>query len=835
MHIELVTTTNIEKSCRPLLLTCVCMLFNLYLQAGVGGGPFVVGLVLGGSKQEHITGSALLSNGNIVVCGWTESSDIPTRVPGFKNIPSGSAEAFVAVLDQRNLSVKSFTYYGGEQNDKATGVAVDSSGRIIIVGETQSPRLAMSAGAFSQLYSADTDGFVAVFNSTLTTLERATYINGSGDDMPTAVTVDRDGGIFLCGTTTSRTSFPTTNGYDRTYNGGTDGFVMKFAPALSNIEFSSYFGSGGEDRFAGLFLTNDGALAVTGSTSSANYETFPLVNPMWWLQPDRPYDWTYNGGTSDAVLTIFSRDGAHVLVSTFYGGSGADIGTSVFGDSRGRIVIVGETSSSDLPIVGGLQTAMRGQTDVMAAMFAGNGRTLAGSTFFGGTGSENVSRVIPVTDDIWLVAGTTTSSDLPSFGAATTAERRGGTDGYVAKIGINIVAFCTTIGWDGDDVLTSCLLDRNGDLVLSGSTTSKRIVLSNEELSAYSETDALVVKWAFGTLDLGTPRGGERMCAGQLISFSWSTVDMPPSEQFTLEYSHDQIVWSKIAAGLTGGSYQWQADLESVDTNGVFVRVRTQRGHVSSSIEKMRIDPRVQLGVLSASAFACLNQRYIMLAEAEGLGLRYSWRRNGQTLPGNGRTYVVESVTLGTAGRYECIVTGGCGQSVSSPIFKVAVPLVPIITQQPQNVAVLESAPAELVIDGLEGSKFTWYKLGYLQEMGSGRTLRFAKTTPFDAGLYWCALTTECHTVVSDTVELHLQPVSVYGDGASLSPLVLKSEANSIYVFDFTGRLVWLGHPGDRNLSFDELFLSGLTSGVYLVVTISAYGELKTEIRIRTK
>mgnify|MGYP003381817109 CR=1 FL=1 len=391
---------------RPLFLALLLMTIVINSEAGEGGGPLVSGAVFGGSANEHVTGSARMPNGDIVVCGWTDSYDLQVDVPGFKTVSSGGEEAFVAVLSADLQVIKAFTFYGDEYQDKATCVGVDPNGRIVLVGETESIKLPMSTGSISQIYSNGVDGFIAVFNSSLTTLLRATYINGIGDERPTATTVDAAGSIYICGTTTSNSGFPTNNGYDRTYNGGVDGFLMRVDASLSIMQFSTYFGSENDDVFTAIDLTPDGAIAVTGSTSSSNYETYPKVNPQqWWVQKDRPYDWSYNGGQTDAVLTMFAQDGAQLVVSTFFGGSGSEIGRAVFHDSRGRIIIVGESNSLDLPIVSGQQSSPRGNTDVMAALFADRGRSLSGSTFFGGTGTESVSRVIPESDDVWVVTG----------------------------------------------------------------------------------------------------------------------------------------------------------------------------------------------------------------------------------------------------------------------------------------------------------------------------------------------------------------------------------------------------------------------------------------------
>ncbi|MCX6140374.1 MAG: SBBP repeat-containing protein, partial [Candidatus Kapabacteria bacterium] len=221
---------------RPLFLAFLFTVCAVSAEAGEGGGPLVAGLLFGGSENEHITSSARMTNGDLVVCGWTESYDIPVSVPSFKATNSGGRDAFVAVLSLDLKTVKAFTFYGGAQDDLATCVAVDPTGRIVVIGETESPDLAMATGSISQVYSANIDGFIVVFNSNLTLLQRSSYLNGIGDEHPTAIAVDPNGGVYFCGYTNSRSGFPTNNGYDRSHNGSIDGFVCKVDASLSTMQ-----------------------------------------------------------------------------------------------------------------------------------------------------------------------------------------------------------------------------------------------------------------------------------------------------------------------------------------------------------------------------------------------------------------------------------------------------------------------------------------------------------------------------------------------------------------------------------------------------------------------
>lgn len=826
---------------RPLFLALVLVTIVIGSKAGEGGGPLVSGAVFGGSANEHITGSARMPNGDVVVCGWTDSDDLQVDAPGFKTVSSGGEEAFVAVLSADMEVIKAFTFYGDEYQDRATCIGVDPNGRIVLVGETESIKLPMSTGSISQIYSNGIDGFIAVFNTSLTTLLRATYINGIGDERPTATAVDAAGSIYICGTTTSISGFPTNNGYDRTFNGGVDGFLMRVDASLSIMQFSTYFGSDNDDIFTALDLTPDGMVAVTGSTASTNYETYPKVNPLeWWMQTDRPYDWSFNGGLTDAVLTMFSQDGAQLVVSTYFGGSGSDIGRAVFNDSQGRIIVVGESNSIDLPIVGGLQTTPRGNTDVMAALFTNYGRNLSGSTFYGGTGVESVSRVVPESDDLWIVAGTTSSRDLPMIGAGTSSELSGGTDGFVAKIGIAVVTFATTVGWARDESLRSCFIDDKGDVIVSGSTTSPSIRLDNDELPTSGGTDAMIVKWAFGSLSLTAPRGGERLCVGQSINVNWNTIEMGPQELFVIERSNDGWNWTTITDSVKGRSYQWRPTDSDTSVMGSFVRIRTQRGHISTSSDRIIVDPQVVVEPLPQTASACLGTRFSTTLNATGKDLRYTWRRNGVALMQQGATLVLDPVTASIAGRYECQVVGGCGQAVTSTFMNISVLQVPAFTLMPSSVNASEGAPVELRAQVSPGSDITWFRIGRAEALGTGPVLRFSAVTQADAGLYRCVATNDCDTVASDTVVLTVGPLSVLdGEGGApsleISPnpasnwvrISLEQGMSELTISNTLGGTMRMASIEQDLPGSVEIDTSSLPAGVYQVIVRGNHGKMR--------
>lgn len=817
---------------RRILLVALTLPQAYLISSAADGKSLVAGTSIGGTSMDHISGMVALANGNTAVCGWTDSYDMTYEVPGHKKVIGGSVDAFVAIISADHKNVIALTFFGGAQDDRATCIGVDALGRIIIAGETESNELSMSSGVIGQVYSANIDGFVAIYNPTLTKLERSTYINGRDDEHPVAMAVDVAGSIYLCGWTTSSTAFPTTNGYDRSFNGGKDAFVMKIAPSLSIMQFSTYFGSENDEMFTALHLTLDGTIALTGWTNSLSYETYPRVNPlMWWLQSDRPYDWTYNGGSSDAVLTVFSQDGARLIVSTYFGGSGADFGKAVATDSRGKIILFGESSSTDLQLAGGLQGGLRGEVDVFIGVFVQQGRALEAATFFGGSGAERVVAIKAITDDLWMICGTTTSRDLQPVGAGSVGETSGGTDVLIAKLSLGQVQFASAIGWSADEKCSGMLIDPAGDVVIAGSTSSMRITLDSE-LSTRGTSDGIIFKWAFGNMNVTGPRGGEHVCVGQLINFNWNTVDMPDTEEFSVEVSQDKITWKAIATRVKARQFVWRPTSSDIEVAGVYARLRTNRGHVSEVPSLIFIEPQVTVSPLPQGIRACVGTEIKLSVMATGTDLRYAWRRNGVPLGLTSSDLHIEKASLANAGKYECLVTGGCGQAVLSSHVSINVELKPLILEQPRSTSVTLGAQADLRVRVSGSTDILWYRADKPEVVGTGPTLTFSVATVADAGMYYAEASSECGKDVSDTVMLTVDGVSSF-ETEALNPNHVRLFPNPasgtvtvsftavidrVKIVDMLGRQVGDLHPVNVGSGMSTLDLSPLAPGKYMIL-----------------
>jgi aldose sugar dehydrogenase len=244
------------------------------------GSSLLYSTYIGGSGTDRGSGVVIDANGNAYVSGFTGSPDFPTD-----NSFGGSFDAFIAKVDTNASGPSSLifcSYLGGTGDDKAYGIAIDSSGNnIYLTGQTSSnnfPVLAPVQPAFGGSF----DAFIAKFSSSGTKIY-ATYLGGTGDDRGTGIAVNSAGAVYVTGFTSS-TNFPTVTPLQISNAGGFDAFVAKLNPAGSAFLYSTYLGgSANESNTSTGTSTNPIALGsagdayITGFTSSTN---FPTATPL---------------------------------------------------------------------------------------------------------------------------------------------------------------------------------------------------------------------------------------------------------------------------------------------------------------------------------------------------------------------------------------------------------------------------------------------------------------------------------------------------------------------------------------------------------------------------
>ena len=196
----------------------------------VGANSLVYATYFGGSDIQEVRGIALDAAGNLLVTGYTLATDFPVTPDAAQPKPGGNCDAFVSVVNPfgfSNFLVYS-TYLGGSQGEVAYGIAGDSAGNIYVTGYTLSPDFPTTADAFEPNWGGGIDLFLTKLKPGIpgpAGFESSTYIGGRGVYSPTALTLGRDGTIYVVGLGGS--GLPSTADALQGYGGGlSDGFIM---------------------------------------------------------------------------------------------------------------------------------------------------------------------------------------------------------------------------------------------------------------------------------------------------------------------------------------------------------------------------------------------------------------------------------------------------------------------------------------------------------------------------------------------------------------------------------------------------------------------------------
>lgn len=720
--------------------------------------PVVYGSYIGGAQNDSLAGVVKAAGGDLAVAGTTLELAYPA-VPGFRSQGGGGLDGFVAVFDAQLTRMKAFTFIGGAGDDRIRGVASDGEGAVIVGGSTTSADYPISSGAAGQIPRGLIDGFVSKLSPSIQALQASSFIAGDQDDIVNSVAIDSEGNLYAAGQTRSTRNFPTTNGLNRSAGGNLDGFLTKLSPNGSAYFYSTYLGRAADD--AATFVTVDatGSPYVTGWTRGTDFQTAPTPSGMG-QQQRRPYDRTHNGGV-DAFVCKLGTDGGSYVYSTFWGGSGDDFGRGIVVDELGRAHVVMTSNSPNIEVANGFGTLPVGGNDGVIGTFAANGRDLDAAAYFGGSGDDQVLFMAPASASNFLVVGSTTSSNFPATSPGSTSEKRGATDGFIAILSPGAIKQSTLVPSQGDEQFIGGFVDAQGDVYIAANTVNGTLPVSENSFDSTRATgqDGWVGKYAWGTMELASPAGGESWCAGSNQTVSWAVDEMLPTDTFTVQISQDGITWTNLAAPSTQRSYVWR--LTNVDGERYHLRVVSSRGHLSRTTTPITITRPPVIEEQPVGSVSCSGESVRLSVVARGTNLRYQWRRAGQNIPNaTSASFEIPSVSAATAGRYDCVISGACNPNVTTVPAEVVVGTTTAISAQPANVTVDEGATAEFAVTA-SGSdlRYQWYRGTTAIANAQQATLRLVGVDTSASGSYSCEVSGACGTVRSDIASLVVRRV----------------------------------------------------------------------------
>ncbi len=196
---------------------------------------------LGTSEYDEASGIAVDNAGNIYITGTT-AGDLDGN-----NL--GSTDAWIAKYDS-NLDRQWQEQLGTSAADEATGIAINSAGRIFITGNTQGNF--KSAGS----HQGNSDAWIAEYDSNGEQLQKE-QLGTNRLDNATSIAADSAGNVYITGRTFGD--------LDDTNQGNSDAWVAKYDSNF-NLLWQQQRGTAGEDAANGVFADDLGFVYIAGET-----------------------------------------------------------------------------------------------------------------------------------------------------------------------------------------------------------------------------------------------------------------------------------------------------------------------------------------------------------------------------------------------------------------------------------------------------------------------------------------------------------------------------------------------------------------------------------------
>jgi hypothetical protein len=473
---------------------------------------------LGGRKDDGALAIAGDGSGGVWLTGFTDSTNFPimngvilgtnmffSELTGPNNNAKGifPANAFITHLDSTGSSILFSTYFGGEEIDEGTGIAVDSNGNVFVTGLTSSTNLPVTPNVVQSTNRGNFDAFVTELSPSGTntfdyTNSYTTYFGGTNTDFGLAIALDPGGNAWITGITFS-TNFETANisALSNAYFGNlqslgtnavetnhlfgdlnsqtnshrfnssfhSDGFVTAFMPFGTNLLFSTLLGGSNDDAGVRLAIDSSSDVFVTGYTLSRNFPTnvvpgltftdFPSDTNVFPNSTANAFPNATTNFISHAFVTELTNttEGYVIGASATLGGNSADRGTGIGLDDNGNVYVIGSAGSTNFF-----------QTNVVI--------------FTNAPPPPERNKHGAITNFFGIMTNNFTFTSLSSTNFTGHVQRSSGNtnDIFIAVLSPGLTNFVHSIilGGPGDDEANGIAVDKSGSAVyFVGATTSK--------------------------------------------------------------------------------------------------------------------------------------------------------------------------------------------------------------------------------------------------------------------------------------------------------------------------------------------------------------------------
>ncbi len=390
---------------------------------------------VGGSGNDTVQSLQLDPSGNIVIAGFTSSTDFPIvsnnvvqpTAPGLAN---GGPCGFIAKLDP-NGTLTASTYLGGDSSavTNVNALAVDSAGGIYVTGFTADASFHTTGSAIQKTFAGGGyNCFISKLSNDLTVWDWSTFLVPASGIACNAIALDGSNNVYVTGFTVTD-GFATANAWqkhDQGAAGASNAFAAAVNSAGNNLLFFSYLGGSAQepegmgDSGAAIAVDPSGNVWLAGTTLSTD---FPTANAFQ----------TAPGQGINGFVAEFNSTGSQLLFSSYFGAGLVSHVNAMAVDAAGMVYLTGALggAASESATAGAVQPAYGGNSDAFLLRLAPGGG-LDYFTYLGGSQYDQGFGVAVDPAGETYIAGLTQSPDFPMVKPAPVASATAGI--FVAKL-----------------------------------------------------------------------------------------------------------------------------------------------------------------------------------------------------------------------------------------------------------------------------------------------------------------------------------------------------------------------------------------------------------------
>ena len=283
---------------------------------------------LGGSSDDEGYGIAIDGCDNVYSTGhYRNFVDLDPSANVYNLISRGSTDVFVQKFDA-NGDFRWAISLGGSSNDLSYTIVTDGSDNIYLTGSFQNdlyytdPRDRTETQLFSSAGSSDTFIVKLTSKGKLTWAKR---MGGSSSDVPSDITLDITGNIYVTGYSNSTGGTYDNTALNFTNAGGRDTYILKI-DVNGDLVWAKTMGGSGNDQGQGIAVDSTGNIALTGyfDGTDASFDSTTLAS----------------NGEDDFFVTRLDSNG-NVLWAYSFGADERDVSFKIGLSSAGDIYTVG--------------------------------------------------------------------------------------------------------------------------------------------------------------------------------------------------------------------------------------------------------------------------------------------------------------------------------------------------------------------------------------------------------------------------------------------------------------------------------------------------------------